>query len=50
MNPKGRVPRACPWVNVKSPEGRRAKLEMEKVPLVYPWDSTLELKKIKFYN
>ena len=29
-NPKGRVPRACPWGNENSPVGRQAKLAIKK--------------------
>jgi len=29
-NPKGRVPRACPWGNENSPVGRQAKLVIKK--------------------
>jgi folylpolyglutamate synthase/dihydropteroate synthase len=40
-NPEGRVPRACPWVNVKAPVGRRAKLvSCILVPRHKPWVST----------
>ena len=28
INPKGRIPRACPWMNGISHEGRQAKLEL----------------------
>ena len=42
-NPKGRVPRASPWVNELSPEGRREKLVVKEVPRACPWVSTLLL-------
>ncbi|PKP60497.1 hypothetical protein CVT91_05045 [Candidatus Atribacteria bacterium HGW-Atribacteria-1] len=40
INPKGRIPRVYPWMNVNSPEGRRARLEMWKgatgLPVAFP--------------
>jgi len=39
-NPKGRVPRACPWGNENSPVGRQAKLVIKKCHGLCPWVST----------
>jgi len=39
-NPKGRVPRACPWGNENSPVGHQAKLAChQEVPWACPWVS-----------
>ena len=39
-NPKGRVPRACPWGNGNSPAGRQAKPVIKKRHEICPWVST----------
>ena len=40
INPKSRIPRVYPWMNVNSPEERRAQLEMWKgatgLPVGFP--------------
>ena len=37
ISPKGRIPRACPWMNGSSPKGRRAKLvAWKQVPRAMP--------------